>query len=156
MVMENTFRPPWFHRNTMTEYMGMIWGEYDAKAQGKDNGGGGLRNQAEQKHPKGFFPGGGSLHSCMMPHGPDAATFDKASEAVLKPEFFDKGLAFMFETSYMLKLSEWSLYGPHREADYHECWADLPSKFDPKAVPSADAPNHIMAWRAGAASKSKL
>ena len=78
-VGDNTFRPPPFHRNTMTEFMGMVWGQYDAKAGG-------------------FVPGGSSLHSCMSAHGPDATTFNKASTAELKPEYFDKGLAFMFET----------------------------------------------------------
>ena len=77
-VQENTFRPPWYHRNTMTEFMGMIWGKYDAK--------------------KGFVAGGSSLHSCMSAHGPDAPTFAKASAEPMVPVKFDKGMAFMFET----------------------------------------------------------
>ncbi|GMH77470.1 hypothetical protein TL16_g07421 [Triparma laevis f. inornata] len=71
MVMENTFRPPWYHRNCMSEFMGMVWGKYDAK--------------------EGFQAGGASLHSCMTPHGPDYPTFKGASEAELKPQKFDKG-----------------------------------------------------------------
>jgi homogentisate 1,2-dioxygenase len=110
MVMERSFRPPYFHRNFMTEYMGMIWGAYDAKA--------------------GFQPGGSSLHSCMTPHGPDAPTFEKASTAKLEPEYFDKGLAFMFETTLMLRLTKWALTAPHREVDYQKCWSTLPRLFD--------------------------
>jgi homogentisate 1,2-dioxygenase len=112
MVMEDSFRPPWYHRNTMTEYMGMGWGQYDAKAGG-------------------FVAGGSSLHSCMSAHGPDATTFEKASEAKLKPEYFDKGLAFMFETKYQLKLSKFSTNGAHRDRDYSKCWSNLPKKFNP-------------------------
>ena len=79
----------------------MIWGSYDAKSAGKGADG----------KPKGFVPGGASLHSCMSPHGPDAGTHAKASKVngVQQPHFFDKGLAFMFETTYMLKMSEWAL-----------------------------------------------
>ena len=86
MAMEHTFRPPWFHRNVASEFMGLIDGEYDAKAGG-------------------FVPGGASLHSCMTPHGPDAETFLKASTRELAPEKFAGGLAFMFETAYMLRLT---------------------------------------------------
>ena len=80
MVMEHTFRPPYYHRNIMSEFMGQIWGAYDAKV--------------------GFVPGASSLHSCMTPHGPDAKTFEGASNAELTPEFFDKGLAFMYVLLY--------------------------------------------------------
>eukprot|EP00605_Chrysophyceae_sp_TOSAG23-4_P003027 GSChrysophyteH1.ASY1.ANO1.3332.1 assembled CDS len=110
MVAENTFRPPFYHRNCMSEYMGMIHGIYDAKAEG-------------------FVPGGSSLHSCMSPHGPDAATFDKASKAELKPDFFDGGLAFMFESCYMLKVSSLALYGQHKQENYNECWRDMKKNF---------------------------
>jgi len=111
MVMEDTFRPPYYHRNTMSEFMGMIYGKYDAKV--------------------GFVAGGASLHSCMSPHGPDRATFVGASTAELKPEHFEGGLAFMFETTYVLKLSEWALTSPHREVAYSSCWDGLPKLFDP-------------------------
>jgi hypothetical protein len=86
MVAEHTFRPPYYHRNCMTEFMGMVWGKYDAKA--------------------GFMPGGASLHSCMTPHGPDKNTFDKASDPSQeqKPVYFDQGLAFMFECNAMLQV----------------------------------------------------
>jgi len=111
MVMEDSFRPPYYHRNTMSEFMGMIYGKYDAKV--------------------GFVAGGASLHSCMAAHGPDKATFLGASTAVLKPEHFEGGLAFMFETTYILKVSEWALSSPHREKDYHTCWDGMPKMFDP-------------------------
>ncbi|KAL3934831.1 MAG: hypothetical protein SGARI_003219 [Bacillariaceae sp.] len=90
----NTFRPPWFHRNCMTEFMGLIWGGYDAK--------------------KAFLPGGASLHSCMTPHGPDAATYDKAvADPCEQPVYFSSGLAFMFETTCMLRLTEYALTHRH-------------------------------------------
>ena len=139
MAMENTFRPPWYHRNTMSEFMGMIWGEYDAKGGSKGSDG----------KPKGFVPGGASLHSCMVPHGPDAGTFSKASKinGLQQPVFFDKGLAFMFETTYMLKLSKWALEGDHRDKEYYKCWASLPHQFDPNEKPPTGA-SDILAWRA--------
>lgn len=111
MVMDKSFRPPYYHRNTMTEFMGMIWGKYDAKV--------------------GFVPGGASLHSAMTPHGPDADTFLKASTATLVPEYFSAGLAFMFETCLTLKLTPWALHAAHRDLDYQKCWQQLPRVFDP-------------------------
>jgi homogentisate 1,2-dioxygenase len=107
MVAENTFRPPYYHRNCMSEYMGMIHGTYDAKEGG------------------GFVPGGASLHSCMSPHGPDATTYEKASKAELKPQYFNGGLAFMFESCYMLKVSPLALSGEHKQADYNDCWKGI-------------------------------
>ena len=79
LVGEDTFRPPWFHRNVMCEFMGLIRGVYDAKAEG-------------------FLPGGASLHNCMSAHGPDAETWERASSAELKPHKLDDTMAFMFET----------------------------------------------------------
>jgi homogentisate 1,2-dioxygenase len=111
MVMDKSFRPPYYHRNTMTEFMGMVWGKYDAKV--------------------GFQPGGASLHSCMAPHGPDAPTFIGASNADLKPEKFEGGLAFMFETSLMLRKTRFALDAPFRDVEYQKCWAALPKCFDP-------------------------
>ena len=78
-VAENTFRPPWYHMNIMSEFMGLIYGVYDAK-------------------PEGFVPGGFSLHNCMLPHGPDAVSFEGASRADLKPVKLIGTMAFMFET----------------------------------------------------------
>jgi homogentisate 1,2-dioxygenase len=116
MVMDHTFRPPWFHRNCMTEYMGMIYGTYDAKKGGKG----------------GFQPGGASLHSCDTAHGPDAETFLKASNAELKPEKFDGGLAFMFESTYLIKLTDYSLKAEHNDKDYYKCWQQMPKLFNPQ------------------------
>jgi homogentisate 1,2-dioxygenase len=110
MVVEKTFRPPWYHRNCMSEFMGMIYGKYDAK--------------------EGFAAGGASLHSCMTPHGPDLATFNGASNADLKPHKFDAGLAFMFETNVMLSLSQKALSAKHRDVDYFKCWEGIPRKFE--------------------------
>src|SRR5256885_4293297 len=81
-VADDTFRPPWFHRNVMSELMGLVRGTYDAKAGG-------------------FLPGGASIHNCMSPHGPDLATFDKASAAELKPRKIEYKLAFMWESRYV-------------------------------------------------------
>jgi len=118
MVQDHTFRPPYYHRNCMTEYMGMVYGVYDAKKGGKG----------------GFVPGGSSLHSCDSAHGPDATTFEKASNAELKPEKSDGGLAFMFESSYIMKLTDYGLNCEQNEKDYYKCWSKLPKKFDPTKV----------------------
>lgn len=108
IVAEHTFRPPFFHRNTMCEFMGLIRGTYDGKMGG------------------GFVPGGSSLHNRYTPHGPDAATVEAASSGDLVPKFFDGGLAFMFETCYSLKLSEFALNGTHRETDYSQnAWGKI-------------------------------
>lgn len=111
MVAEHTFRPPYYHRNCMTEFMGMVWGKYDAKA--------------------GFMPGGASLHSCMTPHGPDKNTFDKASDPSQeqKPVYFDQGLAFMFECNAMLQVADWALTCDELDRDYASCWQGLPRLF---------------------------
>ena len=112
MVAEHTFRPPWFHRNVMNEFMGLVEGAYDAKAEG-------------------FTPGGASLHNCMAGHGPDAATFEAASNAKLVPEKIDGTLAFMLETRYVLRPTPFALETPLRQADYQDCWAGLEDRFDP-------------------------
>lgn len=92
LVQEDTFRPPWYHRNTMSEFMGLICGDYDAKAGG------------------GFQPAGASLHNVMSAHGPDASTFEKASSAELKPQKIGEGsMAFMFESTLMIGVTDWGL-----------------------------------------------
>lgn len=94
LVAENTFRPPWYHRNTMSEFMGLIGGSYDAKGAGKG----------------GFQPAGASLHNTMSGHGPDMQTFEKASNGELPPAKVGEGsMAFMFETCLMLGVTEWGL-----------------------------------------------
>jgi homogentisate 1,2-dioxygenase len=105
MVAEHTFRPPWYHRNCMSEYMGLIRGEYEAKADG------------------GFVPGGASLHSCMTPHGPDVQAFEKASNADLVPFKLPDTMAFMFESSLLFKVSDYALQ--HFEKNYYTCWQGL-------------------------------
>lgn len=110
MVAEDTFRPPYFHRNFMNEYMGLIVGSYDAKAEG-------------------FVPGGGSLHNCMSGHGPDAASFATASSATLKPQYLEETLAFMFETRFPLKPTRWALETPTLQRDYWKCWSGLERHF---------------------------
>ena len=112
MVAEDTFRPPWYHRNVMSEFMGLVLGEYDAK-------------------PEGFKPGGASLHNCMVPHGPDADAFDKASRAALEPHKLDNTLAFMFESRYRFVPTEFSLRGGALDASYADCWASLKDSFQP-------------------------
>ncbi len=110
LVAENTFRPPWFHRNMMNEFMGLIYGEYDAKAEG-------------------FVPGGASLHNCMSGHGPDAQTFEKASAAELKPVHVENTLAFMFETRMVVQPTRWALEGKMVQHEYYECWQGLKRHF---------------------------
>jgi homogentisate 1,2-dioxygenase len=111
-VQEHTFRPPYYHRNIMSEFMGNIRGTYDAKT-------------------KGFLPGGASLHSIMVAHGPAADVLDKASNATLAPvRMPDDSLAFMFESSYMFRLTDFALNGPQRDHEYNECWGNMPVYFD--------------------------
>ena len=116
MVAENTFRPPYYHRNVMSEYMGLIHGVYDAKPNG------------------GFEPGGGSLHSCMASHGPEAAVLEKASTEELKPEYQGNTLAFMFESSFYYKTTEYAMQGGTLQEDYHKCWDGIKPSFDPKQI----------------------
>jgi homogentisate 1,2-dioxygenase len=111
MVAENTFRPPWYHRNIMSEFMGLIEGVYDAKE-------------------KGFEAGGMSLHNCMTPHGPEAAVFEKASTAELKPEQYQNTLAFMFESRYVIAPTRHALETDARQHDYVDCWSGLKKYFN--------------------------
>ena len=113
LAMQDTFRPPWFHRNVASEFMGLVHGAYDAKAEG-------------------FMPGGASLHNGMSGHGPDAATFEKASNADLsKPDVITDTMAFMFESRHVIRPLEQALQAPHRQKDYVQCWAGLRKHFDP-------------------------
>ncbi len=103
MVAEHTFRPPWFHRNIMSEFMGLIEGAYDAKSGG-------------------FAPGGASLHNCMNGHGPDKASYEAAVAADLKPHKIDGTMAFMFEARHVLKPTKWAMQTPLLQLDYDACW----------------------------------
>ncbi|MCX2970404.1 MULTISPECIES: homogentisate 1,2-dioxygenase [Streptomyces] len=110
LVGEDTFRPPYFHRNVMSEYMGLIEGAYDAKAEG-------------------FVPGGGSLHNMMSAHGPDRQTFEAASAAELRPQKIDDGLAFMFETRWPVTATAQALDAGHRQQGYDDVWQGLQRHF---------------------------
>jgi homogentisate 1,2-dioxygenase len=110
VVAEHTFRPPWFHRNMMNEFMGLIKGVYDAKAEG-------------------FLPGGASLHGCMSGHGPDAETFARASAADLKPQFLGDTLAFMFETQLVVRPTQFAMDTRLLQHEYYECWQGLEKHF---------------------------
>ena len=113
LVMEHTFRPPWFHRNVASEFMGLIHGVYDAKAEG-------------------FLPGGASLHNCMSGHGPDAETFDKASKAdVTKAQRIADTMAFMFETRAVIRPTRFALESALLQHDYYRCWEGLSKNFTP-------------------------
>ncbi len=113
LAAENTFRPPWFHRNVASEFMGLIQGVYDAKAEG-------------------FSPGGASLHNCMMPHGPDTETFEKASRAdISQAQYIHNTMAFMFETRRVMRPSSLALASPTRQSDYHQAWQGLKKNFNP-------------------------
>ena len=102
-VAENTFRPPWFHRNVMSELMGLVRGEYDAKAEG-------------------FLPGGVSIHNCMSGHGPDLATYERASTAQLAPHKLRDTLAFMWESRYVFRPTRFAMQAKERQKDYDRCW----------------------------------
>ena len=112
LVGEHTFRPPWYHVNIMSEFMGLIYGRYDAKEQG-------------------FVPGGVSLHNCMLPHGPDNDAFQKGSFTELKPIKHENTMAFMFETRFPQQLTEFAASVPSRQPDYPSCWNTLQRNFDP-------------------------
>lgn len=115
MVASNTFRPPYFHRNVMSEYMGLIHGKYDAKETG-------------------FVPGGASLHNCMSAHGPDAQAYNKAVNASLQPEYYADILAFMFESKQVWRLTEFAFDAPFRQHDYLTCWEGLENHFNEKST----------------------
>ena len=110
-VAERTFRPPWFHMNIMSEFMGLIYGQYDAK-------------------PDGFVPGGVSLHNCMLPHGPDASAFLKATSEELLPTKLANSLAFMFESRFPQRLTKYAAQSVALQSDYRNCWAGLPRMFN--------------------------
>ncbi len=111
MVAEDTFRPPWYHRNVMAEFMGLVLGQYDAK-------------------PEGFRPGGMSLHNPMVPHGPDTEAFGKASQAELAPHKLADTLAFMFESRWRFKPTAWAMQGgAPLDTAYAQCWAGLADQF---------------------------
>jgi homogentisate 1,2-dioxygenase len=110
LVAEHTFRPPWFHRNVMNEFMGLIFGQYDAKSEG-------------------FLPGGASLHNCMSGHGPDAETYNRASSAELKPQYLADTLAFMFETQLVIRPTKFALESRILQHEYFECWQGLKKHF---------------------------
>ena len=112
LVAEDTFRPPWYHRNLMSEFMGLVHGQYDAK-------------------PEGFKPGGASLHNAMVPHGPDAEAFARASAAPLAPHKLEHTLAFMFESRYRFVPTAWALEGGSLDTGYARCWADLKDTYTP-------------------------
>nr|GEX02880.1 homogentisate 1,2-dioxygenase [Tanacetum cinerariifolium] len=113
LVAEHTFRPPYYHRNCMSEFMGLIHGGYEAKADG-------------------FLPGGASLHSCMTPHGPDTKTYEatiaRGSDAA--PHRIKDTMAFMFESCLMPRICPWALDSPSIDHDYYQCWIGLKSHFN--------------------------
>ena len=114
LAMQDTFRPPWFHRNFASEFMGLVHGAYDAKAEG-------------------FVPGGASLHNSMTGHGPDRETFDKASAAdTSKPQYITDTMAIMFETPAALKPTRHALESAQLQHEYYRCWQGLKKNFDPK------------------------
>jgi homogentisate 1,2-dioxygenase len=103
LVAEHSFRPPWFHRNVMSELMGLVRGEYDGKSGG-------------------FLPGGISIHNCMQPHGPDVAVYERASSAELEPHKLANTLAFMWESRYVFRPTEFALAAPQLQKDYERVW----------------------------------
>jgi homogentisate 1,2-dioxygenase len=110
LVAENTFRPPWYHRNVMSEYMGLVYGQYDAKEEG-------------------FVPGGGSLHNQMAAHGPDLDAFEKASSAELKPQKLSGTMAFMFESRYIIRPTRFAMETSRLQREYFEVWQKLEKRF---------------------------
>ncbi len=111
LPQEDTFRPPWYHKNIMSELMGNVYGQYDAK-------------------PKGFVPGGISLHNCMLPHGPDLNAFEKATTESWDPIKLDNTMSFMFETRFPQQLTRFAADIAPLQDDYVDCWDGLDRKFD--------------------------
>ena len=110
LVQENTFRPPWFHRNIMSEFMGLCFGQYDAKEEG-------------------FIPGGASLHNQMSAHGPDMEAFEKASNAELKSVKLSGTMAFMFESRYVIRPTKYAMETSELQHEYFEVWQKLKKNF---------------------------
>ncbi len=111
LVAENTFRPPWYHRNVMSEYMGLVYGQYDAKEEG-------------------FVAGGGSLHNQMSAHGPDLDAFEKASNAALEPQKLSGTMAFMFESRYIIRPTKFAMETAQLQHEYSEVWQGLKKNFE--------------------------
>jgi len=112
LVAENTFRPPWYHMNVMSEFMGLIYGQYDAK-------------------PHGFVPGGCSLHNMMLPHGPDVEAFERASQVELQPHRLSGTMAFMFETRFPQRVTAYAAGLKELQQDYGFYGRELAKHFDP-------------------------
>jgi len=113
LAAQDTFRPPWFHRNYASEFMGLIHGVYDAKEEG-------------------FMPGGASLHNCMSGHGPDAETFEKASAFdTAKPQYITDTMAFMFETRSVIRPTRYALETAQLQHEYYRCWQGIKKHFNP-------------------------
>lgn len=110
VVADNTFRPPWYHRNVMSEFMGLIEGQYDAK-------------------PNGFVPGGASLHNRMVSHGPDSEACINAMNEKLEPKYYAGTMAFMFESSKTWRVTEFALNDNSYQQDYSSCWSTIPKIF---------------------------
>jgi len=113
LVAENTFRPPWYHRNVMSEFMGLIHGQYDAKEGG-------------------FVPGGASLHNQMNGHGPDVTSYQRAIAADLAPHKIDNTMAFMFETRWVVRTTRWAAQTPLGQPDYDTAWSGFPKASVPR------------------------
>ena len=113
LVAEDTYRPPWYHRNVMSEFMGLIHGQYDGRKEG-------------------FVPGGSSLHNCMAPHGNDAEVYEAASNADLKPHYIKDTMAFMFETCLLYKPTKFAMETEYMQQDYSDCWQGLKKHFTGK------------------------
>ena len=110
MVAEHTFRPPWFHRNVMSELMGLVRGVYDAKAEG-------------------FMPGGVSIHNCMSAHGPDRATYERAIAVPLAPQKVSDTLAFMWESRYVFRPTRFAMTARELQKDYDAAWDGFRKNF---------------------------
>ncbi|MGY8999405.1 MAG: homogentisate 1,2-dioxygenase [Rhodospirillales bacterium] len=110
IVAENTYRPPWYHRNVMSEFMGLIHGQYDGRKEG-------------------FVPGGSSLHNSMSPHGNDAEVYEAASTSELAPHYIKDTMAFMFETCMIYKPTKFAMETELMQQDYSNCWQGLQKHF---------------------------
>jgi homogentisate 1,2-dioxygenase len=118
-VAEHTFRPPPFHRNVSSEFLGLISGQYIGKGEG-------------------FAPGSASLHNCMSGHGPDAETYERGRAAPLQPQFLDNTMTFLFETQLPIRLTRFAVETEILERDYYTHWQGLKKHFDPSRAPEGE------------------
>lgn len=94
-MMEDTYWPPYYHRNTMSEFSGPI-----------------VYDQAHEWHKEhSFKPYGAQLNGTMTAHGPSKEVHQAARESDLKPKKVGmEGLTiFLLETECPMRVQNWAV-----------------------------------------------